>query len=78
MFHLYFGAFDIILYLGASYFAMVLAKAICDELDQVGTTQVVEASEAKTSHQSLQPSTQSPVASRSERAEVQQQVTVKG
>ena len=31
MFHLYFGAFDIVLYRGATYSAMVFAKAICEE-----------------------------------------------
>ncbi|MDB9529123.1 hypothetical protein PN498_24230 [Oscillatoria sp. CS-180] len=31
MFHLYFGAFDIALYLGGTYIALVLAKAICEE-----------------------------------------------
>ncbi len=34
MFHLYFGLFDIVLYLGGAYSAMVLANAICDRLDQ--------------------------------------------
>ena len=34
MFHLYFGAFDIVLYLGGAYAAMVFANAICDRMDQ--------------------------------------------
>ena len=34
MFHLYFGLFDIVLYLGGAYSAMVLANAICDRMDQ--------------------------------------------
>lgn len=34
MFHLYFGAFDIVLYLGGTYAAMVLSKAICDTMDE--------------------------------------------
>ena len=34
MFHLYFGAFDIVLYLGGAYSAMVLANAICDRMDR--------------------------------------------
>lgn len=42
MFHLYFGAFDIVLYLGATYSAMVLAKVICEE-------RPIEMSEATTS-----------------------------
>ena len=39
MFHLYFGAFDIVLYLGGTYFALVLAKAICDDLERPRTAQ---------------------------------------
>ena len=39
MFHLYFGAFDIVLYLGGTYFAMVLANAICDDRERIKTTQ---------------------------------------
>lgn len=31
MFHLYFGAFDIVLYLGGAYFAVVMANAICGD-----------------------------------------------
>lgn len=40
MLHLYFGAFDIVLYLGGTYFALVLSKAICDSMDEgeVGQT----------------------------------------
>ncbi len=39
MFHLYFGAFDIVLYAGAIYTAMALSKAIGDDLAQGKTTQ---------------------------------------
>lgn len=39
MFHLYFGAFDIVLYLGGTYFAIVLANAICDDRERIKTTQ---------------------------------------
>lgn len=39
MFHLYFGAFDVVLYTGAIYTAMALSKAICDDLEQGKTTQ---------------------------------------
>jgi len=84
MFHLYFGAFDIILYLGAAYFAMILADAICDELEHpqnsqaTETTQVDTANTSSTSTTSIQPSTPSVVAPRSERAQVKQQVTVRG
>ncbi|MGB3135888.1 MAG: hypothetical protein WBG38_08825 [Nodosilinea sp.] len=33
MFHLYFGAFDIVLYLSGIYAAMVLSNALCDQMD---------------------------------------------
>lgn len=35
MFQLYFGAFDLVLYLGGLYAAMTLAKAICDQMDEM-------------------------------------------
>jgi hypothetical protein len=37
MFHLYFGAFDIVLYLGGAYVAMVLAEAICEDRPKAKT-----------------------------------------
>jgi hypothetical protein len=40
MFHLYFGAFDIVLYTGAIYGAMALSKVICDDLEQGKTIPV--------------------------------------
>jgi hypothetical protein len=48
MFHLYFGAFDILLYLGGTYFAMVMANAICDQLEQDEVAQEETATEAST------------------------------
>lgn len=42
MFHLYFGAFDIVLYLGGTYFALVLANAICDGLEDSERSQTIE------------------------------------
>jgi hypothetical protein len=39
VFHLYFGAFDIVLYLGGTYAAMVLANAICDRMDAADAAQ---------------------------------------
>lgn len=41
MLHLYFGAFDIVLYLGGTYFALVLSKAICDSMDEGEVVQAV-------------------------------------
>ncbi|MBE9140507.1 hypothetical protein IQ254_25465 [Nodosilinea sp. LEGE 07088] len=38
MFHLYFGSFDIVLYLGGIYGALALSKAICDQMDEAATT----------------------------------------
>jgi hypothetical protein len=40
MFHLYFGAFDLVMYLGGAYTAIVLANAICDRMDAAEATQV--------------------------------------
>jgi hypothetical protein len=48
MFHLYFGAFDILLYLGGTYFAMVMANAICNQLEQDEVAQEETAIEAST------------------------------
>jgi hypothetical protein len=42
MFHLYFGAFDLVLYLGGIYAAMTLAKAICDQMDAAEASQAVD------------------------------------
>lgn len=39
MFHLYFGAFDIVLYLGGIYGALAFSKAICDQMDQATANQ---------------------------------------
>ena len=51
MFHLYFGLFDIVLYLGGAYSAMVLANAICDRLDQADAARAI----AKTAAPELAP-----------------------
>lgn len=52
MFHVYFGAFDIVLYLIGTYFATVLAQAICDELERSETTQTTTlSSSTQTAHQ---------------------------
>lgn len=41
MFHLYFGAFDIVLYLGGIYAAMAFSKALCDQMDEAEAAQNV-------------------------------------
>lgn len=41
MFQIYFGAFDLVLYLGGIYAAMVLAKAICDQMDAAEASQAM-------------------------------------
>ncbi|MEB3291432.1 MAG: hypothetical protein VKI82_16055 [Leptolyngbya sp.] len=46
MFQLYFGAFDLVLYLGGLYAAMTLAKAICDQMDAAEDRPVGQATEA--------------------------------
>lgn len=45
MFHLYFGLFDVVLYAGGTYFALVLANTICDDRPRVTTASTL----AKTS-----------------------------
>ncbi len=47
MLHLYFGAFDIVLYLGGTYFALVLSKAICDSMDEGEVVQAVTTTAAE-------------------------------
>ncbi|MBE7384502.1 MAG: hypothetical protein F6J95_024190 [Leptolyngbya sp. SIO1E4] len=69
MFHLYFGAFDIVLYLGATYFAAVLAKAICDDLEQPRGTQATAAMPLTAASR--------PVVPVAKREDVQERVTVK-
>jgi hypothetical protein len=68
MFHLYFGAFDIVLYLGGAYSAMVLANAICDRLDQADAAQVTTTTTAATPEmapmQAIDPSLAAPVPQR--------------
>ncbi|MFQ4138957.1 hypothetical protein PGN35_021840 [Nodosilinea sp. PGN35] len=39
MFHLYFGAFDIVLYLAGLYGAIALSKALCDQMDEAEAAQ---------------------------------------
>lgn len=48
MFHLYFGAFDIVLYLGGIYFAIALANALCDQMDEADEAQDVTAATPNT------------------------------
>ncbi|WP_035984849.1 hypothetical protein [Leptolyngbya sp. KIOST-1] len=45
MFHLYFGAFDIVLYLGGTYAAIALSKAICDQMDAAEVAQTTDTTE---------------------------------
>ncbi|TVP65093.1 MAG: hypothetical protein EA342_15080 [Leptolyngbya sp. LCM1.Bin17] len=48
MFHLYFGAFDIVLYLGGIYFAIALANAFCDQMDEANVNQSATTGDAAT------------------------------
>jgi hypothetical protein len=66
MFHLYFGAFDIVLYLGGMYFAIALANALCDQMDAAEDTQEVTATTPNTvaPMQSIPPHLVAPAAKR--------------
>lgn len=58
MFHIYFGAFDFVLYLGGIYAAMTLAKAICDQMDAAEAAQVVDQVEQAAEQAMLQTTAQ--------------------
>jgi hypothetical protein len=45
MFHLYFGAFDIVLYLAGMYGAIALSKALCDQMDEADIAQARSSTE---------------------------------
>jgi len=64
MFHLYFGAFDIVMYLGGAYTAIMLANAICDRMDAAEAAQVTAqaATPELAPMQPIDPSLKAPVA----------------
>ena len=63
MFHLYFGAFDIVLYLGGAYSAIAFANAICDRMDQADAAKAAaqETTPELAPMQPLDPSLTAPV-----------------
>lgn len=68
MFHLYFGMFDIILYLGGIYSALLVANAMCDQLDAAENSQkAVTGTSAKAA---LQPAASRPTVPVAKREEV--------
>ncbi len=66
MFHLYFGAFDMVLYLGGTYFAMALSKAICDRMDAAEATQRVAPTATVAPMQPIPPHLAAPATKREE------------
>ena len=66
MFHLYFGAFDIVLYLAGIYAAMALSKALCDQMDQADTAQTVTTASPVAPMQTMAPHLVAPVTKREE------------
>ncbi|MEM9003368.1 MAG: hypothetical protein AAGE59_07570 [Cyanobacteria bacterium P01_F01_bin.86] len=77
MFHIYFGAFDIVLYLGGTYFALVLANAICDDRPRLQATQEVTTT-TPDAVASIQSATSRPVVPVPKREEVPVRVSVSG
>lgn len=66
MFNLYFGAFDVLLYLGGMYGALVLSKAICDQMDAVDVAQSTTTETSVAPMQSIAPHLVAPAAKRAE------------
>ncbi len=68
MFHLYFGAFDVVLYLGGIYGAMALSKAICDQMDAAEASQTTTTATANAiaPMQAIAPHLAAPAAKREE------------
>ncbi|PZU99198.1 MAG: hypothetical protein DCF32_18760 [Leptolyngbya sp.] len=67
MFHLYFGAFDIVLYLAGLYGAIALSKALCDQMDEAEAVQNVTASPTQVAPmQAIAPHLVAPVTKREE------------
>lgn len=73
MFHLYFGAFDVLLYLGGMYGALVLAKAICDQMD---AADVAQSTTSETSMAPLQPIAPHLITSATKREDISVRVSV--
>lgn len=66
MFHLYFGGFDLLLYLGGIYAAMAFSKAICDQMDEADAAQSVTPANTVAPMQPIAPHLVAPAAKREE------------
>ncbi|PSR17759.1 hypothetical protein C8255_10990 [filamentous cyanobacterium CCP3] len=66
MFHLYFGGFDVLLYLGGIYGAIALSKALCDQMDAADIAQSSTTTTALAPMQPLAPELIAPAAKREE------------
>jgi hypothetical protein len=66
MFHLYFGGFDVLLYLGGIYAAMAFSKAICDQMDAADAAQSVAPANTVAPMQPIAPHLVAPAAKRQE------------
>ena len=55
MFHLYFGAFDIVLYLAGIYGAIALSKALCDQMDEAQAAQSLTTQTTTAPMQAIRP-----------------------
>ncbi|MGB3312085.1 MAG: hypothetical protein WBG32_13490 [Nodosilinea sp.] len=64
MFHLYFGGFDVLLYLGGIYAAMAFSKAICDQMDAANAAQSIAPANTVAPMQPIEPHLVAPVAKR--------------
>ncbi|PSN13721.1 hypothetical protein C7293_14810 [filamentous cyanobacterium CCT1] len=73
MFHLYFGGFDVLLYLGGIYGAIALSKAICDQMD---AADVAQSSTTETTVAPIQPIAPELIAPVTKREEVSVRVSV--
>jgi hypothetical protein len=66
MFHLYFGAFDVVMYLGGTYCAIALSKAICDQMDAAEAPQRLAPKATVAPMQSIPPHLAAPATKREE------------
>ncbi|WOD39390.1 hypothetical protein [Nodosilinea sp. E11] len=64
MFHLYFGAFDIVLYLAGMYGAIALSKALCDQMDAADARQKSTTGSAVAPMQAIPPHLVTPATKR--------------
>lgn len=73
MFHLYFGGFDVLLYLGGIYGAIAFSKAFCDQMD---AAEVAQSTTTETTVAPMQPIAPHLIAPAAKREEVSVRVSV--